>query len=110
MVEEDGNIEKYFTQLKIDNLPNGRNPKYKVGDLVRIRFASNYCPTSSYVLKDGVGLITEVLFYICTDYDEYVKHKNPTYVIEYKLIPAHRDSEVRYVSEQHLELVETKND
>lgn len=110
MVEGDGSIEKYFTQLKIDKLPNGRIPKYKIGDLVNIRFTSEFCPTSSYVLKDGIGLVTEVILYMCTDYDEEVKHKNPTYIIEYKLMPAHRDSEPRYVSEQYLELVEEEND
>jgi hypothetical protein len=110
MERGDLGIEKYFTQLRIDKLPKGRVPKYKIGDLVSIKFTSDYCPTSSYILKDGVGLITEVLLYMCTDYDEAVKHENPTYVIEYKLIPAHRDSEIRYVSEQYLDLVETKND
>ena len=106
MGKGDLGIEKYFTQLRTDSLPNGRLPKYKIGDLVRIRFASEYCPTSSYVLKDGVGLITEVLFYICTDYDEKVKHKNPTYIVEYRILPANKSSEARYVSEEHLELLE----
>jgi len=109
MERGDLGIEKYFTQLKVNKLPDGRTPKYKVGDLVNIRFTSDHCPTSSYVLKDGVGLITEVLFYLYTDYDEE-KHANPTYIIEYKLIPAHHDSEIRYVSEQYLDLVETKDD
>jgi len=108
MEKGDLGIEKYFSQLKVSELPNGRVPKYKIGDLVTIRFASDYCPTSSYVLKDGVGLITEVIFYLCTDYDEDVKHKNPTYIIEYKLIPANKDSEVRYVSEEHLQPLETQ--
>ena len=110
MERGDLGIEKYFSQLKVNELPDGITPKYKVGDLVSIRFTSDYCPTSSYVLKDGVGLITEVIFYLCTDYDENVQHENPTYVVDYKLIPAHRDSEIRYVSEQYLELVEEEND
>ncbi|MDA7494673.1 hypothetical protein N8467_01245 [bacterium] len=78
--------------------------------MVNIRFTSDHYPTSSYVLKDGVGLVTEVIFYMCTDYDEKTRHENPTYIVEYKLIPAHRDSEIRYVSEQYLELVEKEND
>ena len=78
-------------------------PKYKIGELVTIRFASDYCPTSSYVLKDGVGLVSEVLLYVCTDYDEEVKHKDPTYIVEYKILPASKNSEIRYVSEEHLE-------
>ena len=75
MERGDLGIEKYFSQLKVSKLPNGKVPKYKVGDLVNIRFTSDYCPTSSYVLKDGIGLITEVIFYMCTDYDEKSKHK-----------------------------------
>ena len=106
MERGDLGIEKYFTQLRIDELPKGRVPKYRIGDLVSIKIASDYCPTSSYILKDGIGLVTEVLFYLCTDYDEAVKHKNPTYVIEYKIVPANHDSQVRYVSEEHLELLE----
>ena len=32
-------IEKYFTQVRIDNLPEGKKPKFRIGDLVRISFA-----------------------------------------------------------------------
>ena len=38
MVEEDGNIEKYFTQIRVDELPKGRKPKFQIGNLVRIVF------------------------------------------------------------------------
>ena len=111
MGKGDLGIEKYFSQLKVDDLPNGRKPKYKIGDLVKIRFNSDYCPTSSYVLKDGIGLIAEIIFYECRDYGvEDPMDRTPFYLIEYKLIPTKSSNEFRYVSEQYLYPLEEGND
>tara|TARA_R100000152_G_C6768563_1_gene194102 strand:- start:1472 stop:1807 length:336 start_codon:yes stop_codon:yes gene_type:complete len=111
MGKGDLGIEKYFSQLKVNDLPNGRKPKYKIGDLVKIRFNSDYCPTSSYVLKDGIGLIAEIIFYECRDYGvDDPMDRTPFYLIEYKLIPAKSSSEFRYVSEQYLYPLEEGND
>ena len=106
MGKGDLGIEKYFSQLKVDELPDGRKPKYKIGDLVKIRFNSDYCPTSSYVLKDGFGLIAEIIFYECKDYgvDYPYNDRSSFYLIEYKLIPSNGSDQFRYVSEQHLYL------
>ena len=112
MERGDLGIEKYFSQLKVNELPNGRVPKYKIGDLVKIQFNSDYCPTSSYVLKDGIGLIAEIIFYECRDYgvDYPYNNKSSFYLIEYKLIPSNSSNEFRYVSEQYLYPLEEKND
>ena len=111
MEKEGLGIGKYFSQLKVSELPDGREPKYKIGDLVRIRFLSDESPTTSYVLKDGIGLVAEVLFYECKDYgiDDY-DERSSYYIIEYKLLPTNNEEGYRYVSEEHLELVESKND
>ena len=103
MGKGDLGIEKYFSQLKVSELPNGRKPKYKIGDLVKICFTSDYCPTSSYVLKDGLGLVTEIIFYECRDYGiEDPEDRTPFYLIEYKLMPSNNSNDFRYVSEQYL--------
>ena len=108
MEKGDLGIEKYFSQLKVNELPDGRKPKYRIGDLVIICFTSDYCPTSSYVLKDGLGLVTEVILYECKDYgiDYPYDDRSSFYLIEYKLIPSNASNEIRYVSEQHLYPVE----
>lgn len=67
MAEEDGDIEQYFTQVKIHRLPKNMQPKFCIGDLVRIVFRSDRGP-ASYQLKDDIGLVCEILFYECTDY------------------------------------------
>ena len=111
MGKGDLGIEKYFSQLKVNELPNGRKPKYKIGDLVKIRFTSDYCPTSSYVLKDGIGLIAEIIFYECRDYGvDDPMDRTPFYLIEYKLIPSNSSNDFRYVSEQYLYSLEEEND
>ena len=103
MGKGDLGIEKYFSQLKVSELPNGRKPKYRIGDLVKICFTSDYCPTSSYVLKDGLGLVTEIIFYECKDYGvEDPEDRAPFYLIEYKLMPSNNSGDFRYVSEQYL--------
>ena len=106
MAEEVGDIEKYFHQIKTDKLPEGRKPKYQIGDLVRIVFRSDYGPTS-YQLKDDLGLVCEVLFYECRDYgvDYPIDDKDPFYIIEYKLMPSNGIKEFRYVSEKNLRKV-----
>ena len=111
MEKEGLGIEKYFSQLKVSELPSGRDPKYKIGDLVRIRFRSNDRPATSYVLKDGIGLVAEVLFYECKDYgvDDY-DERSSFYLIENKLLPTNNEPGYTYVSEEHLELVEKKDD
>ena len=106
MVEEDGNIEKYFTQIRIDELPKGRKPKFQIGNLVRIVFRSDDGP-ASYQIKDNLGLVCEILYYECTNYDwQQMDERDPFYIIEYKLLPPGRDKEYRYVSEQNLRKVE----
>ena len=76
--------------------------------MVKICFTSDYCPTSSYVLKDGLGLVAEVILYECKDYgtDHPYSDMSSFYLIEYKLIPSSADDEFRYVSEQYLYPVE----
>jgi len=104
MVEGDGDIEQYFQQVKIDKLPEDRKPKYEIGDLVEISFRSDDGP-ASYKMKGEYGLICEVLFYSCTDFDKNNDHSNPYYIIEYKLLTSKSKNEYRYVSEENLRKV-----
>ena len=92
MERGDLGIEKYFSQLKVSELPNGQRPKFKVGDLV---------------LNDGMGIVAEVTIYECADYSvlDYCD-RAPFYITEYKIISTDKKIGARYVSEQHLELVE----
>lgn len=106
MVEEGFVIEKYFAQIRIDELPNDRRPKFRIGDLVSIVFQSDDTD-ASYHLKDGIGLICQILFYECKDYgvDYPYSDQNVFYLIEYKILPTNSVDEYRYVSEEHLRKV-----
>ena len=104
MVEEGGDIEQYFQQVKIDKLPEGRKPKYCIGDLVEISFRSDDGP-ASYKLRGDYGLVCEVLFYCCTDFDKKSKHSDPHYIIEYKLLISKDRRQYRYISEENLKKV-----
>ena len=107
MERGDLGIEKYFSQLKVSELPNGQRPKFKIGDLVAVKFTSGYTTTSTYVLNDGMGIVAEVTIYECADYSvlDYCD-RAPFYITEYKIISTDKKIGARYVSEQHLELVE----
>ena len=104
MVEEGGDIEQYFHQIKIDQLPEGRKPKYQLGDLVEICFRSDDGP-SSYYMKGEYGLVCEILFYCCTDFNEKSQHSNPHYIVEYKLLISSTRKKYRYISEENLKKV-----
>jgi len=106
MVREVGNIEQYFHQIKIDELPDGRQPKFQVGDLVEICFRSDD-GSSSYLMKGDYGLVCEILFYECRDYgvDYPTDDKIPYYIIEYKLLVSKKKDNFRYVSEENLRKV-----
>lgn len=106
MVQEDSAVEKFFTQIKIDTLPKHMRPKFRVGDLVRICFRSDAGP-AAYQIKDDLGLICEILYYECTNYDwQDIEDRDPFYLIEYKLLPSNGRKEFRYVSERNLRKVE----
>jgi hypothetical protein len=105
MVEEAGDIEQYFHQIRISKLPEDRKPKFQIGDLVRIVFRSDYGP-NAYQLKDDLSLVCEILYYECNNYTwEDREDRDPFYIIEYKLIPSNRSKEFRYVSERNLRKV-----
>ena len=99
----------YWRSLsRVEKLPFGQEPKFKIGDLVCVTFSSDeYYTTSSYILKDGIGLVAEVTIYECKEYgvEDYCDRK-PFYITEYKVIPTSKDTTPRYVSEKHLTLVE----
>ncbi len=106
MVEEDSDIEQYFTQVKIHRLPKNMQPKFCIGDLVRIVFRSDRGP-ASYQLKDDIGLVCEILFYECTDYGiEAREDREPFYLIEYKILPSNKVNSYRFISEENLRKVE----
>ena len=107
MERGDLGIEKFFSQLKVSELPDNRKPKFKVGDLVAIRLTSDYGSTSAYVLKGGIGIVAEITIYECADYSvlDYCD-RVPFYITEYKIMSTDKKISPRYVSEQHLELVE----
>ena len=93
--------------MKIDSLPKGRKPKFKLGDLVKIVFRSDDGP-ASYRLKGDMGIICEVLYYQCKDYgvDYSWEDKDPYYLIEYKILPTNNQKNHRYISEENLRKVE----
>jgi hypothetical protein len=106
MDEEDSAVEQYFTQVKIHKLPKNMQPKFCIGDLVRIVFRSDDGP-ASYHLKDDIGLVCEVLFYECTDYGvEPREDREPFYLIEYKILPSSKVDSYRFISEENLRKVE----
>ena len=106
MAEEGSAVEQYFTQVKIHKLPKNMQPKFCIGDLVRIVFRSDDGP-ASYHLKDDLGLVCEVLFYECTDYGiEDREDREPFYLIEYKILPSGKIDSYRYISEENLRKVE----
>ena len=108
MEQEDSAVEKYFTQIRTDSLPEGTWPKFRIGDLVRIVFRSDYGP-ASYELKDSIALVCGIFYYECTNYDwQEIEDRDPFYLIEYKLLPTDGSNECRYVSEQNLRKM--KND
>ncbi len=104
MAKGDSDIEQFFHQIKVDKLPEGRKPKYQIGDLVEISFASDDVP-SSFRMKDDYGLVCEVILYCCVDYDETKKHSNPHYLVEYKLLISKKNRQFRYVQEENLRKV-----
>ena len=104
MAEEGGDIEQFFQQVKIDKLPENMRPKYQLGDLLEIVFSSDDGP-ASYKMKGDYGLVCEILFYSCTDYDKMSRHSNPYYLIEYKLLVSKNTNQYRYISEQNLRKV-----
>ena len=106
MVEEGGDIEQYFHQIRVDELPEGRLPKFQIGDLVEICFRSDD-GSSSYLMKGDYGLVSEVLYYECKDYsvDYPIDDKIPYYIIEYKLLVSNKKDNFRYVSEENLRKV-----
>jgi len=106
MDEEDSAVEQYFTQVKIHKLPKNMQPKFCIGDLVRIVFRSDDGP-ASYHLRDDIGLVCEVLFYECTDYGiEAREDREPFYLIEYKILPSSKVDSYRFISEENLRKVE----
>ena len=106
MVQEVLDIEQYFHQIRINELPDNKQPKYQVGDLVEICFRSDD-GSSSYLLKGDYGLVCEILFYECKDYgiDYPTDNRIPYYIIEYKLLVSNKKDNFRYVSEENLRRV-----
>lgn len=104
--EEDSDIEQYFHQIKVDKLPEGRKPKFQIGDLVETAFHSDDGP-SSYRMKGDFGLVCEVLFYQCKDYgiDYPTDNRKPYFIIEYKLLISEKNRQFRYVTEENLRKV-----
>ena len=106
MEREDFAVEKYFTQIRTNELPEGQKPKFRIGDLVRIVFRSDYGPTS-YELKDSIALVCEVFYYQCTNYDwQEIEDRDPFYLIEYKVLSTDKPDEHRYISEHNLRKIE----
>lgn len=103
--EGDGDIEQYFQQIKIDKLPDNKKPKYEIGDLLEIVFRSDDKKTS-YLLKGDYGLVCEILFYYCTDYNKKEEHSQPYYIIEYKLLVSKNNNQYRYISEENLRRID----
>ena len=105
-VEGDSDIEQYFHQIKVDKLPEGRIPKFQIGDLVQTTFRSDD-GVSSYKMKGEYGLVCEILFYECRDYgvNYPTDDRVPYYIIEYKLLISEKNRQHRYISEENLRKV-----
>ena len=96
-------IPEKFISVGINELPEDKRPKYKVGDLVLIQPGSERGAYGFY-LKDGMGIIVDVCPFKVVGFDYYSPH--PIYVIEYKIRRAERE-DYCYVLETSIELVET---
>jgi len=98
---EGSEIEKYFKQFKVDKLPTHRAPLFKIGDLVSAQINSGNLSDSFYI-KSGLGVVVEICFYQCTDYN-FESEEDPWYIIEYKLHMT-KENCYRYFSEEFLKL------
>jgi hypothetical protein len=103
--KEVSEIEKYFKQFKVDELPKEKRPLYKVGDLLET-FVNSGNYSDSFYIKSGLGVVVEISFYECTDYN-YDNESRPWYIIEYKLLMTPENC-YRYFSEDFLELPKGK--
>lgn len=106
-VKEVSEIEKYFKQFKVEDLPKSRRPLYKVGDLLETFVNSGDSPDGFYI-KSGLGVVVSVSFYECTDYS-YESESRPWYIIEYKLLMTPEDC-YRYFSEDFVKLPKGEKD
>ena len=76
---------------------------YKVGDLLQAHINSGNLSDSFYI-KSGLGVVVEIAYYRCTDYN-FEHETRPWYIIEYKLLMT-RENCYRYFSEDFLKLPE----
>ena len=75
-------IPENFEKINIENLPKGKEPNHKIGDLVRVRPGA---PEKEYgfYLKEGIGLVVGISAFRFANLEGY--SPNPYYLVEYKV-------------------------
>ena len=94
-------IPEKFVSIDIKDLPNGKIPKYKVGDLVQITANSELSPYG-FKIKEGIGIISAIMPFKVIGFDYY--SPEPIYIIEYKILRVGKDEEC-FVLEGSIELI-----
>ena len=94
-------LPEKFVSIDIKDLPNGKVPKYKVGDLVEIITNSDLSPYG-FKVKEGIGIISDIKAFKVIGFDYY--SPEPIYIIEYKILRAGNDEEC-FVLEGSIELL-----
>ena len=97
-------LPEKFIRIDIKDLPNGKVPKYKIGDLVEIITSSDLSPYG-FKVKEGIGVISDIMAFKIIGYDYY--SPEPIYIIEYKILRADKDEQC-YVLEGSIQLIKRK--
>ena len=94
-------LPEKFIRININDLPNGKVPKYKVGDLVQIVTNSDLSPYG-FKVKEGIGIVSGIIAFKVIGFDYY--SPEPIYIIEYKILRADKHDQC-YVLEGSIELI-----
>ena len=94
-------LPEKFIKIKVEDLPNSKVPKYKIGDLVQIITSSDLSPYG-FKVKEGMGIVSDIMAFKVIGFDYY--SPEPIYIIEYKILRADKDEQC-YVLEGSLELI-----
>ena len=75
-------IPENFEKISIADLPKGKEPNHKIGDLVKVRPGMPEKEFGFY-LKEGIGLVIDISAFRFANLEGY--SPNPYYLIEYKV-------------------------
>ena len=84
-------IPENFEKINVSNLPEGKEPNHKIGDLVKVRPGMPEKEFGFY-LEEGIGLIVDISAFRFANLEGY--SPNPYYLVEYKVKIAGQDDYV----------------